>query len=40
MKMTLKVSTMEQTAESTDHRGGKGNAILISWDLEMGPLVA
>ena len=31
--MTLKVSTMEQTAESTDHRGGKGNAILISWDF-------
>ena len=30
---TLKVSTMEQTAESTDHRGGKGNAILISWDF-------
>lgn len=29
---TLKVSTIEQTAESTDARGGKGNARLISWD--------
>ena len=29
---TLKVSTVEQTAESTDARGGKGNAALISWD--------
>ena len=29
---TLKVSTIEQTAESADARGGKGNAALISWD--------
>lgn len=29
---TLKVSTIEQTAENTDARGGKGNAALISWD--------
>lgn len=29
---TLKVSTIEQTAESSDARGGKGNAKLISWD--------
>lgn len=29
---TLKVSTIEQTAESTDARGGKGNAALITWD--------
>ena len=29
---TLKVSTIEQTAETTDARGGKGNAKLISWD--------
>lgn len=29
---TLKVSTIEQTAESTYARGGKGNAALISWD--------
>lgn len=29
---TLKVSTIEQTAESTDATGGKGNAALISWD--------
>ena len=29
---TLKVSTVEQTAESTDARGGKGNAALITWD--------
>ena len=29
---TLKVSTIEQTADSTDARGGKGNAALISWD--------
>ena len=29
---TLKVSTIEQTAESTDARGGKGNPALISWD--------
>ncbi len=29
---TLKVSTIEQTAESADARGGKGNAALVSWD--------
>ena len=29
---TLKVSTVEQTAESAEARGGKGNAALISWD--------
>lgn len=29
---TLKVSTIESTAESSDARGGKGNAALISWD--------
>lgn len=29
---TLKVSTIEQTSENTDARGGKGNAALISWD--------
>lgn len=29
---TLKVSTVEQTAENTDARGGKGNSALISWD--------
>ena len=29
---TLKVSTLEQTAEQTDARGGKGNAKLITWD--------
>lgn len=29
---TLKVSTIEQTAESTDARGGKGNAKLVTWD--------
>lgn len=29
---TLKVSTIEQTAETTDARGGKGNGKLISWD--------
>lgn len=29
---TLKVSTIEQTAESADARGGKGNAALITWD--------
>lgn len=30
---TLKVSTIEQTAESVDARGGKGNAALVSWDF-------
>ena len=29
---TLKVSTIEQSAESTDATGGKGNPPLISWD--------
>ena len=29
---TLKVSTIEQTAETADARGGKGNPKLISWD--------
>lgn len=29
---TLKVSTIESTAESSEARGGKGNAALISWD--------
>ena len=29
---TLKVSTIEQTAETADARGGKGNPILVSWD--------
>ena len=30
---TAKTSTIEQTAEQTDARGGKGNPILISWDF-------
>ena len=29
---TLKVSTVEQTAESVDARGGKGNPKLVTWD--------
>ena len=29
---TLKVSTIEQTAEQVDARGGKGNPRLITWD--------
>lgn len=29
---TLKVSTIEQSAETTDATGGKGNPPLISWD--------
>lgn len=29
---TLKVSSPETTAESTDARGGKGNPALITWD--------
>lgn len=29
---TLKVSTIEQTAEEAEAKGGKGNATLISWD--------
>ena len=30
---TLKVSTLEQTAEQTEARGGKGNSPLIIWDF-------
>ena len=30
---TLKVSTIEQTAEQTEARGGKGNSPLIIWDF-------
>ena len=30
---TLKVSTLEQTASSSDARGGKGNPKLVSWDF-------
>lgn len=38
---TLKVSTIEQTAEETEATGGKGNAPLIVWDLNVvGPLAA
>lgn len=39
---TLKVSTIEQTAEVAEARGGKGNAMLIAWDLisTIGPLAA
>lgn len=29
---TLKVSTIEETSEQTDARGGKGNPKLITWD--------
>ena len=29
---TLKVSTIEMTAENSEARGGKGNPALISWD--------
>ena len=29
---TLKVSTIEQTAEQAEARGGKGNSALIAWD--------
>jgi hypothetical protein len=36
--MTLKVSTIEQTASTADATGGKGNAKLVSWDLTtIGP---
>lgn len=28
----MKVSTIEQTAETSEARGGKGNPVLISWD--------
>lgn len=31
--MTLKVSTMEQTADNVSAQGGKGNPRLITWDL-------
>lgn len=39
---TLKVSTIEQTSEQVDARGGKGNPKLITWDLisTIGPLAA
>ncbi len=39
---TLKVSTIETTAETTDATGGWGNPKLISWDLNLtvGPLAA
>lgn len=39
---TLKVSTIEQTAETAEARGGKGNPPIIVWDLifTVGPLVA
>lgn len=30
---TLKVSTVEQSASSSDARGGKGNPKLVSWDF-------
>lgn len=29
---TLKVTSMEQTAEQTEARGGKGNPVLVTWD--------
>ena len=29
---TAKVSTIEQTAEQTEARGGKGNPPLVIWD--------
>lgn len=29
---TAKTSSVEQTAEQTDATGGKGNAVLVSWD--------
>lgn len=37
---TLKVSTIEQTAEEAIAKGGKGNPPLIVWDLTstIGPL--
>lgn len=39
---TLKVSTIETTAESVDATGGWGNPRLITWDLTLttGPLAA
>lgn len=39
---TLKVSTIEQTAEQAEARGGKGNPPLVIWDLirTVGPLAA
>lgn len=30
---TLKISTVEQTADNTSARGGKGNAELVTWDF-------
>ena len=37
---TLKVSTIETTAENVDATGGWGNPKLITWDLKftIGPL--
>lgn len=29
---SLKVSSIEESAEETEHRGGIGNALLITWD--------
>ena len=39
---SLKVSTIETSAESTDATGGWGNPKLITWDLlvTVGPLAA
>lgn len=38
---TLKVSTTEQTGEQAEARGGKGNAPIIMWDLNViDPLAA
>ena len=30
---TLKISTLEQTADQSESRGGKGNPVLIIWDF-------
>ena len=39
---TLKVSTIETTAETSDATGGWGNPRLITWDLNftIGPLAS
>lgn len=38
---TLKISTLETTAEQTEARGGRGNPALIIWDLiAIGSLAA
>ena len=39
---SLKTSTIEQSAETADARGGWGNPKLVSWDLKftIGPLAA